>query len=96
MRFNLAQADLVSVQQLDIDSYLIDEIDMRLLYGRDLGLEWTGVDTEQNFEFVSDTRVQNRILLKLDILSMVESGLNDVETTLVEVQQIIGALPDVN
>ena len=95
-RFQLAQVDLASVQLLDIDSYLIDEIDLRPLYGTDLGLEWTTVDGRRDFEFVSDTRFQNRVLLKLDLVSAIQSGLTDVEVALVEVQQTIGMLLEVD
>ena len=95
-RFQLGQVDLATVQQLDIDSYLIDEIDLRHLYGTDLGLEWTTIDAQLDFGFVSDTRFQNRVLLKLDLVSGIQSALTDVETALVEVQQSIGNLLEVD
>jgi hypothetical protein len=91
-RFQLAQVDLASVQLLDIDSYLIDETDLRPLYGTDLGLDWTTVNGQRDFEFVADTRFRNRVLLKLDLVSGIQSGLTDVETALVEVQQSIRGL----
>ncbi len=85
----MTQSDLTSVQQLDIDSYIIDRIELRQIYGNDLGLDWIPIDTEQILLFMSDIRFQNRILLKLDLVTQLDNNFSKVATALEEVGQRI-------
>jgi len=89
--YQMAQSDLASVQQLQIDSYAIDHADVRLLYGEDLGIEWVADDAEHDYEFMADKRFQNRILLKLDLISEVVIRFNDAEAALEKARQTIAA-----
>lgn len=85
----MTQSDLTSMQQLDIDSYIIDRIELRQIYGNDLGLDWIPIDTEQILLFMSDIRFQNRILLKLDLVTQLDNNFSKVATALEEVGQRI-------
>jgi len=85
----LAQADLGSVQQSNIDTYLVDNLDLRAIYDQTLGL----ADDADHFEFdrdvVSSLPLRNRALLKLDILMWLEETLQASQMTLEEVAMII-------
>lgn len=85
----LAQSDLASVQQLEIDSYALDRTNMRILYGDDIGIDWVEVDGQQDFEFMSDFRFRNRILFKLDLVTVLVSSFDDAENALTRAQQAI-------
>jgi len=85
----LAQADLASVQRLELDSYLLDETDLRPLFGEDVGLDWVTDEESIDFGFLSDTRFQNRVLLKLDILAWLDSCFADLDVALVDVHATI-------
>jgi hypothetical protein len=86
-----AQADLTTVQQLDIDSYMVDRLDLRWLYGAMTGLDPTDGRTEVDLDFCRDVNFQNRLLLKLDLVTQLDEALSDAENALLEVQQIINA-----
>ena len=85
----LAQSDLASVQLLDIDSYIIDRIELRQFYGTDVGLDWVPVDTEQVLLFMSDIHFQNRIIFKLDLVTQLEKNFGEVVAALEEVARRI-------
>ena len=85
----LAQSDLALVQQLEIDSYAIDHINLRVLYGDDLGISWVTPDMEHDFNFLSDMRFKNRVLLKLDLVTQLVSGFDKAEAALESVRQSI-------
>lgn len=85
----LAQSDLALVQQLEIDSYAIDHTNLRVLYGDDLGIDWVAPDRERDFTFLTDLRFQNRVLLKLDLVSQLVSGFEDAEEALERVSKTI-------
>ena len=80
----LAQADLGTVQQLHIDSYLLEQIDARPLYGGDIGLVDVALDAESADRLLDDRGFRNRMLLKLDLVTQLrvqyEEGLNAVTT----------------
>ena len=85
----LAQSDFAAVQELSIDSYIIDHFDMRLVYGASLGTEDVVGDVAQILENISDIRFQNRILLKLDLVTSIENDYSNMDSALVDVQNII-------
>lgn len=85
----LAQSDLLSVQQLQIDSYAMDNTNLRTFYGEDIGLTWTAVDRTRDLEFVSDVRFQNRMVMKLDLVSELLMRFSDAEAALADANQAI-------
>ena len=84
-----AQQDLAVVQQREIDSYLVDQMDMRELYGDDLGLAWLPPEPDRDYAFTTQTHFSNRMLLKLDLVTQVEIGFSELEQSLLDVQRII-------
>jgi hypothetical protein len=85
----LAQDDFAAVQQFSIDSYIIDHLDLRLVYGASLGLDDVVGDVDKILAYTSETQFQNRILLKLDLVTEVENGFSNMESALLDVQEII-------
>jgi len=85
----MAQSDLTSVQQLEIDSYAMDHTNLRLFFGDDVGLDWVAVDKEHDFKFISDIHFQNRILFKLDLVTTLVHSFGEAEAVLIKVQQAI-------
>jgi HAMP domain-containing protein len=87
----LAMSDLANVQQLNIDSYAIDETNLRFFYGVDLGVDWIDDDEEADFDFISEIQFKNRMLLKLDLVSQLVIRFDDAEAALENVQQDVAA-----
>jgi len=87
----LAMSDLSNVQQLEIDSYIVNETEMRFFYGKHIGIELKTVDKESDLGFTSDIRFQNRVLLKLDLISELETRFEDAESALEEAYRTIVA-----
>ena len=85
----LAQSDFAAVQELSIDSYIIDHIDMRLVYGFSLGTDYVVGDVDKILEYTSEIQFQNRILLKLDLVTSIETDYSNMESALLDVQEII-------
>ena len=85
----LAQSDFAAVQELSIDSYIIDHIDMRLVYGFSLGTDYVVGDVDKILEYTSEIQFQNRILLKLDLVTSIETDYSNMESALLDVQGII-------
>jgi len=87
----LAQSDFAAVQELSIDSYIIDHLDMRLVYGASLGLGDVVGDVDKILEYTSEIQFQNRILLKLDLVTQIEIDFSNMESALMDVQKIIAS-----
>jgi hypothetical protein len=85
----LAMSDLSDVQHLEIDSFVVNETELRFFYGAHLGVEQKTVETESDIGFMSDIRFQNRVLLKLDLIAELETRLADAESALEEVHRTI-------
>ena len=85
----LAQSDFAAVQELSIDSYIIDHLDMRLVYGFSLGTDYVVGDVDKILEYTSEIQFQNRILLKLDLVTSIETDYSNMESALLDVQEII-------
>ena len=89
-----AQSDLLTVQQLNVDTYMIEHVDMQRFIGEQLGVP-TGQAAEVDLAFVDDREFRNRMLMKLDLVLQLEQALADAEEALVEVdEQIEAQLPD--
>ena len=52
----------------NIDVYLVDNVDMRVVYGDMLGVSFELPPTAELPDIESDMQLRNRILLKLDIV----------------------------
>ena len=60
--------DVATVQAGNIDVYLVDNVDMRVIYGDTLGVTFELSPTAELPDIESDMQLRNRILLKLDIV----------------------------
>jgi hypothetical protein len=91
----LAQEDLLTVQQLNIDPFLMDSIDLYPVYAADFGLDVDQNPAKLPADFLSDHLSRNRILMKLDLVVYVEEVLEQADESLADVQakidSIIGA-----
>jgi hypothetical protein len=86
-RIRLAQSDLLVVMQLNVDSYMIDHIDLLPFYGSLTGLGAGVEDSELDLGFTTDLRFRNVVLLKLDLASVLEMELQEGEAALLAVER---------
>ncbi len=86
-----AQADLASVQQLNVDSYMINQLDLSSFFGPLTGLDHIADASEMELGFTSDMEFRNIVLLKLDLVTQVEAAFQDLDNTLMAVQQTIAS-----
>ena len=86
-----AQADLITVMQLNFDSYLITHFDLRWLYEPITGLADVTEASEVDLGFMSDMEFQNLVVFKLDMIEQVEAAFQETEIALVAVQQTIAS-----
>lgn len=89
MRF--AQADLGMVQQLNIDSYMIKQLDLRSFYGPLFGQDYNAETSEIDLGFTSDMEFRNIVLLKLDLVTQVQAAFQNLENALMTVQHVIAS-----
>jgi hypothetical protein len=66
-RVTLAQEDLVSVQQLNVDPYVLTQMDVRPLLAPYLDLPVDGEADRANLALVGSQRFQNLAIFKLDL-----------------------------
>jgi hypothetical protein len=85
MRF--AQADLAAVQQLNVDSYMINQLDLSSFYGSITGLDIEASKTDLGF--TSDMKFRNIVLHKLDLVTQLEVAFQNLANALEAVQQSI-------
>ncbi len=88
-QLRLAQADLTTVQQLNIDSYMVDQMDLISFYGELTGLEETNDEPDTGLGFVRDREFRNRVLLKLDLVTQLEAVLAASEARVNEAKRRI-------
>lgn len=62
---------------------------MRLVYGFSLGTDYVVGDVDKILEYTSEIQFQNRILLKLDLVTSIETDYSNMESALLDVQEII-------
>jgi hypothetical protein len=86
-----AQADLTTVQQLNIDPYMIDHFNLLSFYGSLTGLEDPADNSPPDLQFTSDVTFRNLVLFKLDLVTQLEESFENAETALVAVEQSIGS-----
>ena len=85
----LTQADLTTVQQLNIDSYMVDRMDLSNFYGELSGLPPANIGSRIDLEFVADRQFRNRVLLKLDLVTQLEIVLGETESRVREVKRLL-------
>ena len=90
-RMRFAQADLATVQQLNVDSYMIKQLDLHSFYGPLTGLDYNAEAAEIDLGFTSDMEFQNIVLLKLDLVTQIQAAFQNLENALMAVQQIIAS-----
>ena len=84
----MMQSDLTTVQQLNVDSFMVDHMDLMSFYGNLTGLDQAdGQITD--FSFLADQKFRNRILLKLDLVTQLEMVLAETEARVLEVNNRI-------
>jgi len=84
-----AQADLITVMQLNFDPYLIAHFDLRWLYESITELADVTEVSKSSLEFTSEMEFQNLVIFKLDMVELIEVALQETETALMAVQQSI-------
>lgn len=87
----LAQADLTTVQQLNIDSYMVDHMDLNFFYGDITGLQQVNDGSMANYEFFNDREFRNRVLLKLDLVTQLEAAIGETKSRVQTVKRSIEA-----
>ncbi len=90
-RVALAQSDLLTIQQLNVDTYMIEHLDMQALIGPVLGLEPDPDAPSLDFGFLSDREFRNRMLMKLDLVIQLEEALAEAQAALAVVQEQVDA-----
>ncbi len=88
-QLRLTQADLTTVQQLNIDSYMVDHMELISFYGELTGLQQTEAGLPADLGFVDDREFRNRVLLKLDLVTQLEAVLQEAELRVLEVKRRI-------
>ncbi len=88
-RLRLTQADLTTVQQLNIDSYMVDQMELISFYGELTGLKQADSEAKTDLGFVGEKEFRNRVLLKLDLITQLESVLEEAESRVHEVKRRI-------
>ena len=84
-----AQADLITVMQLNFDWYLITHFDLRWLYGPLTILDQDTEPSMADLGFTSEMEFQNIVIFKLDMVEQVEAAFQATEDALMAVQQAI-------
>ena len=85
----LAQADLATVQQLNMDSFLINRLDLLPLIGPYTGLDNIAQDARLDLGFTSELIFRNLVLFKFDLVTGLEREFQDVTAALIAVQRSI-------
>ncbi|MDJ0907303.1 MAG: hypothetical protein QNI96_14900 [Woeseiaceae bacterium] len=88
-QLRMTQADLTTVQQLNVDSYMVDHMELISFYGELTGLQRVATGTEADLGFVGEREFRNRVLLKLDLVTQLESVLEEAESRVNEVKRRI-------
>ncbi|MDX1394214.1 MAG: hypothetical protein R3195_07480 [Gemmatimonadota bacterium] len=84
-----SQADLSIVQQLNLDTYLMDRTDLRPVMREWLGLEEALGHVAPDFGFVTEREFINRALFKLDLIRHLDSQFAEAEHALVAAEEAI-------
>ena len=85
-RVRSAQDDLLTVQQLHVDSYMIEHLDLDELRLLDPEAALTNTATV-DMGFIAEREFRNRIHLKLDLITQFLEALDHAESTLLAVER---------
>ncbi len=88
-QLRLAQSDLTTVQQLNVDSYMVDHMDLISFYGELTGMDQASDVPRSDFEFLGDREFLNRVVLKLDLVTQLEAALAETESRVQDVKDLI-------
>ena len=86
-----ARVDLMRVQQLNVDPYMIENLNLRSLFGPITGLPDTPENSKLDLEFMSDVKFRNVVLFKLDLVTFLEGTFKSADIALVAVRQSIAS-----
>jgi hypothetical protein len=91
-RLLVYQADLLNVEQINVDPYLLRRFDLSELFrGRFEDLEIPTGQADSGTALTADMEARNLALFKLDMLTQFALRLDEVEGALLSVQQILVA-----
>lgn len=83
-----AQADIETVQQLNLDAYLLARVDLQSIMGDFLGLD--GVDPgEADLSFARTLEFRNLAIFKLDLIVQIAKEFEEAEGALTAVHQLV-------
>jgi hypothetical protein len=82
-----SQADVVVVQQLNLDRYLVQRLNLELLLGGQD--DAARVPGSASTAFVSDREFRNLVLLKLDVIAGLSDAIANAEPELIAVKESI-------
>lgn len=83
-----AQADIETVQQLNLDAYLLARVDLRSIMGDFLDLD--GVDpSEADLSFARTLEFRNLAIFKLDLIVQIAKEFEEAEGALTAVHQLV-------
>lgn len=91
-QFRLSQSDMATVQQLNIDSYLIRNIDLFPILGGYLDLDRGGDADFTDLAFLGAAEFRNLVLMKLDLVTQMSEGIEQTEQALTAVERSISSL----
>lgn len=87
----IEQMDLLTVQQINLDPYMLERFDLRQMLGAVINPKNVTNEIAIDIELVADIRTQNRMLMKLDIIIQLDILLEDAERALAKVRQLIAS-----
>lgn len=87
----IQQADMSAVQQLNLDSFLIERVDLRPVLGDYLGLDGSTGSRSMDLSFMHELEFRNLVLFKLDLTDEMARQFARTEEALLAVQRSIAA-----
>jgi len=90
-QLRLQQDDMITVQQLNFDSYLIRRVDLRPILGPYLRLETASGLELDDLSFLNEPEFRNLVMFKLDLAEQMVQEFTRVEEALNAVNRSINA-----
>ena len=89
-RLAAALEDLSTVQQLNVDPYLLERIDLRPFLGGFLGLPDVDALPAADFGFLTSREARNLVLFKLDLMIQIDLALEEAQEASLGVAERLG------
>ena len=90
-QLQLLQEDMITVQQLNLDPYLIRRIDLLPVLGVSLAVG-NGTDVQlRDLTFLTEPEFRNLVLFKLDLVELMRGEIAEVEEALLAAEHAISA-----